>query len=132
MTNELAHSTTYSAGDIQDLIEAYPWIDERGEVPFTWDTSTQPPTQDANEDWIVTYDLNAAAADIWAEKASILAQDYDIDADGSKSTRSQAYEQAMKLSRYYRARRAIKTITQEAWPKQGVDQLAFNVNDPRI
>ena len=133
MTNEPDTSATYDDDDIETFIETYPLIDARGEEPFTWDTSTQPPTEDANEDWIVTYDLNAAAADIWEEKASILSQDFDFEADGAKYTRSQPYEQAMKQARRYRAKRSMKTITQEAWPKENLNEdLIFNVNDPRI
>ena len=71
-------STTYSDTAIQTVIESYPLIDQRGEEPYTWDLSTQPPTQDDNEDWIVTYDLNAAAAVIWEEKAAAVSCGYDF------------------------------------------------------
>ncbi len=65
-----------------------------------------------NPDWTATYDLHAAAADIWEEKAAILSADYDFTADGATLARSQAYEQAMKQARYHRSRRSPKTITQ--------------------
>ncbi len=133
MTNEPTTSATFSDDDIRDLIEENPLIDDRGEEPFFWDTSTQPPTKDTNEDWIVTYDLNAAAAEVWAEKASVLSQDFDFKADGADYSRSQAYEQAMKQARYYRSRRSPKTITQEPWPNSGLgDDLVFNINDTRL
>ena len=132
MTNEPVTSTTYSDEVIRNIIEEHPLIDDRGEEPFFWDTSTQPPTQDTNEDWIITYDLNAAAAEVWAEKASVLSQDHDFEADGAKYSRSQAYEQARKQAKYYSARRSPKTITQEPMPGEGfADSLVFNVNDPR-
>lgn len=102
---------TYADADIQTYIEARPSMDERGEFPYSWDTSTEPPTQDANESWIATYDLAAAAADIWAEKAAILAADFDTNADGASLSRSQAYEQAMKQARYWGSRRKPSTIT---------------------
>jgi hypothetical protein len=118
MVNE-PDTTTYADDDISDYIEMYPCLDERGEVPYEWDTSASPPTQDANADWIPTYDLAAAAADIWSEKASILAQDYDFSADGGRYSRSQAYEQAMAQARYWRSRRKPKSHTLHVYPDPG-------------
>lgn len=115
MVNE-PDDTTYDDDAIQGYIEAYPLIDERGEVPYTWDTSTTPPSQDENEDWIPTYDLHAAAADIWLEKAAVLAQDYDFAADGGRFSRAQAYAHAMKMYRHYRGRRKPRTIIPFMWP----------------
>lgn len=103
-------STTYSDAGIQYYIEKYPLLDERGEVPYTWDTSTSPPTQDENEDWIPTYDLNAAAADIWDEKAAGVAEDFNFSADGGRYDRSQVAEAYGKRARYYRARRSAATV----------------------
>lgn len=114
MVNEPTE-TTYDDDTVEEYIEEYPLTDARGEVPYIESTTT-PGTLDENPDWIATYDLNAAAADIWGEKASILSQDYDFAADGAKYTRSQAYEQAMKQARYYRARRSVTTITQFPQP----------------
>ena len=116
MVNEPT-TDTYTDDDLAGYIESYPRIDERGESPYTWDTSTEPPTQDVNDSWIPTYDLNAAAADIWQEKAAVLAQDYDFNADGGQYSRSQAYEHAMRQVRYYRSRRSPLTITARPEPK---------------
>lgn len=107
MVNEPT-AETYADADIQAAIERYPVVDMRGESPWVESTTT-PGTLEENEDWTATYDLSAAAADLWAEKASVLAQDYDFEADGGQYSRSQAYEQAMKLSRYYRSRRNPST-----------------------
>lgn len=115
MVNE-ATADTYSDDDIASYIEQYPCLDERGEEPYTWDTSTFPPTQDANESWLPTYDLHAAAADIWEEKASIAAQDYDFDADGGSYKRVQVYEAYMKQARYHRSRRKVGTVRSYASP----------------
>ena len=114
-------ATTYTDSDLTTYIEAYPLVDERGEEAYTWDTSTEPPTQDDNDNWIPTYDLNAAAADIWEEKAATLAQDFDFSADGASFSRSQAYEQMMRSARYYRSRRSAKTITQRPEPIRSTD-----------
>jgi hypothetical protein len=114
--------TTYTDADIQEYIETYPLLDERGEEPYTWDSSTQPPTQDENEDWIDTYDLAAAAADIWDEKAAVVVQDYDFSADGGSFKRSQVAEQYSGRARYYRSRRAPRTRTMFMSPDPGGSQ----------
>ena len=115
--------TTYDDTTLGSYIETYPLVDERGEEPYTWDTSTEPPTQDDNDNWIDTYDLNAAAADIWEEKAASLAQDFDFSSDGARFDRSQAYEQMMRSARYYRSRRSPRTITQRPEPERSTDVL---------
>lgn len=116
MVNE-SDSTTYSDATIQSYIETYPLLDERGQEPYTYDTSTTPPTQDTNEDWIATYDLHAAAADIWEEKAATVADKVDFEADGGRYSCSQKAEAYMKLARSHRARRSIGTITLIPWAK---------------
>jgi hypothetical protein len=109
--------TTYDDDAITVFIERYPLLDERGEVPYTWDTST-PPVQEANEDWIPTYDLHAAAADVWTEKATIVAADFDFQADGGNYSRSQVYEAYMSLARHHQARRKPGVITLHMHPKE--------------
>jgi len=111
-------STTYTYGDLADYIERYPLPDERGEDPYTWDTSTTPPTQDANEDWIATYDLNAAAADIWEEKAAAVAEDFQFSADGGSFARNQRYEQYMRMAARYRSRRVIRSRRMVKQPEE--------------
>ena len=103
-------SSTYTDAEIQAYIEAYPLIDERGEKPYSWDTSTQPPTEEANVNWMPTYCLHSAAADIWEEKAAAVAANFDFGADGGSFTQSQEYEQYMKQARWHRSRRSAKTI----------------------
>lgn len=109
---------TYTDQDIAEYIEARSCIDERGEEPYSWDTSSEPPTQEANDAWIDTYDLNAAAADIWNEKAAALAATYyDFGADGQTFNRSQAAQQALQMARYYWSRRNAKTISARLEPE---------------
>ncbi len=107
MVNEPTEAT-YTDEDIQAAIERYPLMDANGIDPTYMDYSTQPPTPTANEDWIPTYDMNAAAADIWDEKASVRADDFDFQADGGSYSRSQTYEHASQMARKYRARRAMR------------------------
>jgi hypothetical protein len=102
--------TTYTDDDLATIIESYPTTDERGEDSYTWNTATTPPTQDANTSWIATYDLHAAAAEVWEEKGAAVAQDFDFSADGGDYSRSQVQEQYMAQARYHRSRRALGTV----------------------
>ena len=102
----------YDNPTVAEYIERYPLMDERGQKPYTYDVSTSPPTQDDNDDWLPTYDLNAAAADVWQEKAATLAGDYDFSADGASYTRSQTHQHAIEMAAYYRRKRSMSTITQ--------------------
>ena len=116
-------TTTYSDDDLEGYIERYPLEDARGEYP-TVESETTPGTLEENPDWTATYDLNAAAAEIWAEKAATLAQDYDFKADNANYKRSQAYEQAMKQSRYYQSRRSWRMIEMRPEPlAQGTEEV---------
>jgi hypothetical protein len=99
-------AATYSDVALAAILEAYPLLDALGGKPFTWDYSTTPPTREDRDGWIPTYDLHAAAAQVWAEKATLLVSGFDFSADGATYSRSQAYEMAMKQSRHHAARRA--------------------------
>lgn len=101
-------SVTYSDDDIEDIIETYPVLDSEG----------LDPDDDA---WTATYDLNAAAAQIWEEKAAALIGLYDFNADGGSFNRSQMYEQAMKMARHYHSRKRVKTITTRPEPAVAED-----------
>ncbi|MEJ5222843.1 MAG: hypothetical protein WHV44_00185 [Anaerolineales bacterium] len=94
----------YPDSTLVSIIEQYPLPDANGLFP-------------EEDGWTPRYDLNAAAADVWAEKAAGLAGQYDFSADGASFQRSQAYEQAMKQARYYRSRRALHTVKSQAYPK---------------
>jgi hypothetical protein len=111
-------TTTYTDDEIDVFIERYPVLDEQGTEPYDWDNSTEPPTKDENDDWFDTYDLHAAATDIWQEKAAIVAQDFDFDADGGSYSRNQVFEQYMRLARYHGARCRAKSITAHKFPEE--------------
>ncbi len=117
MVNE-PETTTYDDILLAQYIEKYALMDERGQEPYTWDRSTEPPTKDANENWIPTYDLNSAAADIWDEKAAVVAADFNFSADGGRYDRGQVAEMFVKRARYYRSRRAIRTIMPVVYPTE--------------
>lgn len=89
---------TYLSADLAEVIERYPLLDSEG---YSSD----------NADWTATYDLNAAASELWTEKAAALAAEFDFNADGASYSRSQQMAQANRMSRYYGARRAVSTVT---------------------
>lgn len=100
---------------IQAYIERYPLPDALGRSP-TRPNGATPPVMEANPYWTATYDLNAAAADIWDEKASSLAENFDISGGGESYQRSQAYEHASRRARHFRARRSPQLIEQVPYP----------------
>jgi hypothetical protein len=90
-------SATYDDTSLNEYIEEHAVIDSDGYEPD-------------EDDWTETYDLNAAAADIWEEKAAALVGEMDFSADGGQFSASQLYEQAKKQAAYYRSRSRIKSI----------------------
>ena len=97
--------------------------DARGEGPWI-ESESDPGTLEENPDWTATYDLNAAAADLWEEKAANHAANFDFSADGGSYSRSQAYDQHMTQARYFRSRRSVKTITMRPEPlMQGEEEI---------
>lgn len=103
--------TTYSDATLVAYIERYPHIDQFGESPLD-------PYGVANTDWTATYDLAAAAADVWEEKAGAVAGKFDFSANGGQYTQSQQYEQYMKQCRYYRSRRMPSTVMLVKHPQE--------------
>ena len=96
--------TTYSDADLTVYIESWPLADADGNAP-------------SDTGWAARYDMAAAASELWAEKAAVAAQNYDFSADGGNYTRSQAYEQAMKQSRFYASRKAMGAVKVFVEPK---------------
>jgi len=101
---------TYDDDTLDDYIEAYPLMDALGTNPLETDFTTTPPTISERDEWIPTYDLHAAAADIWEEKVAVLADEFDFKADGGSYSRSQKYLQYMAKARHHQSRRSAKTI----------------------
>ena len=88
---------TYSDDALQAILDENRLVDVDGLLP-------------ADDDWTPTYDLNASAADVWAEKAAAFAADYDFAADGASYDRSQKIQQASAMERKYRSRRAARGV----------------------
>jgi hypothetical protein len=120
MTDEVG-SDTYDDDALKEYIERYPLIDQKGEEPAyisTYATATSPPVYSDNPSWTPTYDLSAAAADIWQEKASIHIGNFDFAADEGNYKRSQVYQHCTTMARYHLARRSANTIRGQISPKE--------------
>jgi hypothetical protein len=125
-----ATTATYSDTLIQEYIEARPLTDLNGEeakiaIADMVEAVEAEPGQDVldlvdNPNWTPTYDLNAAAAAIWEEKAATVAGDFNFSADGGRYDRGQVYEQYMKMARRYKSKAAIKTVKAKPQPHQRI------------
>ena len=94
-------TTTYTDAVLSTTIERYPVRDADGLAP-------------TDTDWTATYDLNAAASDVWSEKAAALATAFDFTADGGSFQRSQSAKQAQLMASYYRSRRYARSVVLSA------------------
>jgi len=114
-------SATYSDTLISDAILRYPVPDSAGVYPTDLDGI-------AESAWVETYDLNAAAAEIWTEKAAALASGYDFAADGGDFKRSQAMANAQKMASYYASRRYARGVRMKAEINPGVESSTWIFN----
>lgn len=85
-------TTTYSDAILITYIETYPNLDNEG-------------LTSGDDGWVVSYDLNAAASEIWQEKASAVQTYYNFSADGGKYDQDRLFETALEQARYYASRR---------------------------
>jgi hypothetical protein len=118
----------WTNANIAAYIEAYPLVDALGRYPTRPNEAT-PTELEANPYWTPTYDLNAAAADIWDEKASSLAENFDVSGGGESYSREQVYDNAVRRARYYRARRAPRLIEQVPYPYPVRESSIVNAGD---
>lgn len=116
-------TTTYSDALLTAVIERYPHIDQYGEHPLD-DYGL------ANSDWTPTYDLSAAAADLWEEKAGTVIAKFDFSANGGQYNQSQQYDQYMKQARYYRSRRMPSTMVLVKYPPESASDEGWIGNLP--
>jgi hypothetical protein len=91
-------AATYLDAQLADLIARYPLIDASGYEPD-------------DLGWSPTYDLNAAAASLWRRKQAQMATAFDFSADGGDFKRSQAFDMAGKMARYYQSLAAPHSLT---------------------
>lgn len=131
MMGELT-TAIYSDTALQGYIERYPLADVNGQEPFISQYQVGATTTKlANPLWIPTYDLNAAAADVWQEKGAMVAPDHDFSADGGSYQRSQTYTHAMQMHRHYRARRSPQSIQVKVYPPpvSNAQKITDDIND---
>lgn len=81
---------TYNNDDIIKYLEQWPLVDSNGRT-----------VEDTN--WTEAYDLHAAAAEIWDEKAAAVADKHDFNADGANFQSSQLYDHCLKQSKHHRS-----------------------------
>lgn len=117
MVNEPT-TTIYSDTDIETIIEDCAAADVRGQDPYIIDVTTNPPQLIDNPNWIPTYDLYDAAAQIWDEKLAKKEGNFDFSADGGSYTRSQAYDHARQLADHYRSLSYVKSVNMVKSPKE--------------
>lgn len=108
----------YGDADLAAYIEAYPLLDASGYEPYPRLADGRP-SATLNTLWTPTYDLAAAAADVWAEKAAASAGDFDTSADGQSVALSQAHAHAKAMQRYYAARRRVAAVRLRPEPLPG-------------
>lgn len=116
MVNE-PEPTTYDDETLaSEYIEKYPLRDSSGYEPD-------------DTDWTPTYDLNAAAADIWEEKAAAVAYEFDFVTQGDgQLARTGKFSHASKQAAKFRSRRVAvaREIVVEPQPGDEEDNV-FNV-----
>jgi hypothetical protein len=76
----------------------------RGEITFVNDQAGS-----ARFITAYSYDLNAAAADVWRRKMSYYATAYDISTDGNSMKRSQLIQQCKLMADYYASQQEIQS-----------------------
>jgi hypothetical protein len=123
MVAEPLATTLYTDTVLTAYIERYPHLDQWGELPL--DAYGL-----ANANWTPTYDLSAAAADVWEEKAGTVISKFDFSANGGQYSQSQQYEQYMKQCRYYRSRRMPSTVMLVKYPPESADDESWIGNLP--
>ena len=118
-------STTYTDAILEDLLNRYPVRDALGEPALASDGGI-PPTLSERDEWIQTYDLHAAAVQIWQEKAATSAGCFDVAADGTSLNRSQIHDAYMRQAQYHGARRRGRGIMPQVAPTVERDNTIQN------
>lgn len=114
----VAESGTATYGDLAlgSVIIRYPLPDAAGEWPLLTSGSV-------NTDWVATYDLANAAADVWSEKATGIVDNFDFTADGATFHKEQQLRNYERQARMWRSRRGLSTHTMVQYPPLSVSDL---------
>jgi len=82
---------------LTQVLQAFALPDAEGNAP-------------GSDNWVPTYDTNAAAASVWDEKAAMFASEIDATVDGTTVRRSQRFRHARQMAAYYRAQRGARVV----------------------
>ena len=96
-------AATYTDEELTLLIKESALMDVDGKEP-------------SDPNWNPTYDVFKVASDIWLEKASAVADEFDFDSDGGRFNRSQKVEAYTKQSSYYRSRSKASSLQTKQRP----------------
>ena len=83
--------------DLESVLDAHAIPDASGTLPDS-------------EEWVPTYDENAAAAEVWLIKAARASALTEIDPPGSGIVTSKVFDNCMRMARHYRAKR-VATVS---------------------
>lgn len=119
-------SSNYSDEYLLSVLTGEAVADELGQPPYLYDYTKTPPLKYVNPAWLETYDINAAVGKIWAEKAAVVAQDFNFSADGSSLSRSQQHEHYMEQARFYASRRAARSCKIVSIVRQTINHETTN------
>jgi hypothetical protein len=95
-------TATYSDAELTAALERHLALDSQGRRPYQYGGVTLDPL------YVTTYDVYAAAADVWEEKAAVVADEFDYSGDGANMTRSQKHAHFMRQAQTCRAKAQIK------------------------
>lgn len=102
-------TATYTDSALVATISRYPLPDVAGEWPLLTSGSV-------NTDWVGTFDLAHAAADVWDEKATNFVGHFDFTADGATFHKVQVTQNYERQARKWRSRRSMGSHTMVPYP----------------
>lgn len=109
-------TATYSDSALITIIASYPLPDQAGEWPYLTSGS-------ANTEWVATYDLANAAAEVWDNKVGAIADNFAFTADGATFHKEQQVDHYAKQARKWKARRVPGSFEAVVWPQGTADTL---------
>jgi hypothetical protein len=123
---------TYDDEACTALLEEYAVLDWLGKEPVVIDRQVAggPPVVISNPLWTPTYDMHAAAARIWHEKAAAWIERYSFTDSGQSFDRNQVYQNMMQRAKFHEARRNPRTLEQHAWSGRDRKMPSYIVNAP--
>lgn len=106
----------YTNTELAMLIEASALADVDGNTP-------------GQPEWQPTYDMFRVASDIWLEKSSAVADEFDFTADGGSFQRSQKVAQYIRQSTYYKSRSKASSLQMKQRPLENLSKRGWEDSD---